>query len=466
MKRLSEDFLEECNKRFKKDPVNAISRNVVTSVGAILSSTDSNCVNEVNHIFMNSVKRKDLKCTNQGYSGRCWMYSGLNIFRHAIINGMGIDNFEFSETYLFFYDKLEMANTFLQWNMDNLDRKVGDRDFDYVLQNSMQDGGWWHCFVNLVNKYGLIPKDAMKETCHSSDSSDMNSIIVDKLHSAASWMRKNRKKSMQAKRDEVMEDVYRSLVLFLGEPPSTFSWSFTTDEGESTVMNGLTPKSFKEVVMSGIDLDDFVSLTNMPIEELEMDKMYAVTETNNVYEGGTLKFLNTDIRELSKAAKKSVVSGFPVWFSADVRQCFHPWHSTLDDKLLNFDSVFGKLDDNFDKGARMDYQTTAACHAMTITGVNIRENGSPVNWQIENSWGYVDNQTPGQDGWLSMSDSWFDKYVTEVVVHKNFLSRSLQRKFDQKPVYLNPWDFSAPAVMRVDCVDAPEAWRDRVSGKN
>jgi len=415
---------------------------------------------------MNSVKKKELKATNQGHSGRCWMYAGLNVFRHAIINGMGIDNFEFSETYLFFYDKLERADSFLRWHMDHLDRKPGDRDFEFVITNTLQDGGWWHMFVGLVKKYGLIPKDAMKETYHSGDSEDMNSIIVEKLHGAVHWMRRNRKADHEEKREAVLEDVHRLLTLFLGEPPKKFRWSFTTDEGESTIIEGLTPMSFKDLVFSSFDLDDFVSIANLPSKQLKMNQKYEVVETHNIVGDDDLTFLNMPIEELVRAARKSVVAGLPVWFSADVRRYFHPWHSTLDNNLIDFEPIFGQVEKNYDKGARVDYQTTAGCHAMTLTGVNTRKNNAPVNWQVENSWGYVDNEEPGMDGWLSMSHSWFQEYVTEVVVHKSFLSRRVQKLWQQAPIRLKPWEFAAPAAaIRAGCVDAPHEWRNRVDGK-
>jgi bleomycin hydrolase len=459
---LSQDFIDKCGKKFKADPLHIVSRNAVTSVGAILSSTNSNQVNKVNHVFMNTVKRKDLKATNQGYSGRCWLYGGLNVFRHAIINGMGITNFEFSETYLFFYDKLERSNTFLQWIIDNIDKGPGDREFDYTIEHNLEDGGWWNCFVNLVDKYGLIPQDAMKETYHSGDSGEMNNILIEKINGAASWMHKNKTKNLEEKKNMVIEDIYRVLVLFLGEPPKEFTWAFTTDEGDSTVTDGLTPLGFKKLILADIDLKDFVSLSNLPISKLKMQQKYEIIQTNNIVGESTLQFINVPMSELSKAAAKSVTSGFPVWFTADVQKYFHPWHATLDDELIEYEPIFGGPDKTFDKGKQMEYNTTAGCHAMTITGVNIGSDSKPVNWQVENSWGFVDYEVPGLDGWLSMTNSWFDKYVSEVVVHRNFLTRSILKLIDQKPIQLNPWDCSAPAAIRAGCVDAPKQWKERI----
>ena len=458
--RLTRDFIQGCNKRFKKDKSNIIARNAITSVGATLSSTDSNVANDVTHVFMNTVKKAGLKATNQGYSGRCWMFAGLNMFRHSVIQAMNLENFEFSETYLFFYDKLERSNSYLRWIIDNPDSKPGDRDFDYMVESSLQDGGWWNCFSNLVSKYGLIPKNAMKETFHSGDSEEMNKILLDKLHETANWIRSNPKKDLEKKREETMEDIYKNLVYFLGEPPTEFSWCFTNEQDESTILDKLTPLMFKNLVIPSLDLEDFVSLANIPCERIKYNKRYKILETSNIKGGNECTVLNLHIKELKKYAMKSLLSGFPVWFVGDVSQSFHPWYSTLDDRLIDTTLFFGKEDKKFNKGKRIEFLNVQGNHAMCFTGVNLDEKGKPISWQVENSWGYYDKDTPGEDGWLSMSDSWFDKYVTEVVIHKNYLSRNILKLTKNEPIEINPWDCMAPAL-KANCVDAPRTWKNR-----
>jgi len=462
--KLTTDFIQGCHKRYKKDNKNLIARNAITSVGAILSSTDSNIANDVSHIFMNTVKKAGVKATNQGYSGRCWMFAGLNMFRHSVINAMKLEDFEFSETYLFFWDKLERANSYLRWIIDNPDSKPGDRDFDYMVDSSLQDGGWWNCFSNLVSKYGLIPKNAMKETFHSGDSEEMNKILLDKLHETANWIRNNPKKDLEKKREETMNDIYTNLVYFLGEPPKEFNWGFTNDDDESNIIDKLTPNMFKNLVIPTLDLNDFVSLANIPCERIKYNKRYKILQTSNIIGGNECTVLNLHINELKKYAMKSILSGFPVWFVGDVSQYFHPWYSTLDDRLIDNSLIFGKRDKKFNKGKRIEFLNVQGNHAMCLTGVNLDEKGRPVSWQVENSWGYYDKDTPGEDGWLSMSDSWFDKYVTEVVVHKNYLSRHILKLTQNEPIEINPWDCMAPAL-KANCVDAPRTWKNRMEIK-
>ena len=187
--------------------------------------------------------------------------------------------------------------------------------------------------------------------------------------------------------------------------------------------------------------------------------MYEVKYTNNIYEGKNYSFLNLPIDELAKYAKKSILSGMPVWFAADVCKDFNPYHSTLDDQLVDEETVFGKHY-NFSKEDRITFHNLQANHAMSLVGVNVDEKQTPESWQVENSWGYWDNETPGEDGFLYMSHSWFKKNVMQIVVHKNYLSRSINKLIRQKPEQLDPWDCVAPAL-KVRHINPPKIY-DRI----
>ena len=182
-------FLAECEEEFNEDPSNVIARNAVVAIGSMISTTNSTRLNEIDHVFMNTIKKKHLKATNQGRSGRCWMFSGLNMFRHNVIKALDLENFEFSETYLFFWDKLERANRYLRWFIDHRHEvTTEDESFKFMVDEYTGDGGWWNMFSNLVQKYGVIPKSAMKETWQSDDSDDMNKILNDRIQAAANYV--------------------------------------------------------------------------------------------------------------------------------------------------------------------------------------------------------------------------------------------------------------------------------------
>jgi bleomycin hydrolase len=403
---------------------------------------------------MNSIKKKNLKATNQGHSGRCWMFASLNLFRHSLIKALDLPNFEFSEVYLFFWDKFERSNYYLQWFIDHPENTLDDRMTSFMITDFITDGGFWNFYSNLVNKYGLIPKEAMKETFQSEYSDDMNQIIKEKLDSTANYIIKNRNKGeshLYTKKRETLFQIYNTLVKFLGEPPQSFQWAYTNDDNEATVIDGLNPTKFTAMVMPGININDFVTVAHSP--NLKYNQTYEVKGMNNMVGGENFRFLNVNINELSKYAIKSIVSGLPVWFVADVSQKFNPYHSALDDQLEDGELVFGS-GPKFSKGDRITFRSLQGNHAMTLLGVNVDENGSPESWQVENSWGYYDNETPGEDGFLFMSHSWFKKYLIEIVVHKNFLSRTMNRMLNTPPILLEPWDSTCPAL-RAGCVDNP-----------
>ena len=448
---IDKEFLQNCEEDFKKNPCNIISRNAIVTIGSMLATTDSNRVNDIDHIFMNTLKKKYTKATNQGSSGRCWMFSGLNLFRHSIIHALDLENFEFSQTYLFFWDKLERANSYLNWFIDHPTITKDDDAFIYIVDDFISDGGWWSTFSNLVNKYGLVPKSAMKETYQSSDSEDMNQIISEHIQACANYIYSEYKKNTSITlkelykiKNKTVKQVYFILVKFLGEPPKKFKWAYTTTEDDSNIITNLEPIKFMDMVIPSIKIDDFIVLTHMP-NTLKYNSYYEVKYTKNVNEGNNFKFINLPIQELSKYTMKSISTGMPVWFAADVNHDFNPYHSALDDKLSKQSLVFGETH-SFTKADRIIFRNLQANHAMSIIGMNIGSTGIPESWQVENSWGFFDNETAGLDGFLFMSHSWFLKNVLQVVIHKNLLSRTTIKLLSQTPIFLNPWECTAPAL--------------------
>lgn len=463
---INTDFLQQCDKEFNENPSNIISRNAIVAIGSMISTTNSNRINDIDHVFMNSIKKKNIKSTNQGHSGRCWLFSGLNMFRHSVIQALDLENFEFSETYLFFWDKLERSNSYLRWFIDHPKVEITDISFTYMVSSYMTDGGWWNTFTNLVTKYGLIPKSAMKETWQSNQSDDMNQILNERLQSCANFITKNRhlpKKDLLKIKEETIKQIYSILVKFLGEPPKHFRWPYTNENNESVIMDNMDPKMFINMLLPNIDMNDFIVLSHIPTKELKYKKLYELKYTNNVYEGTNCKLINLPINELSKYAQKSILAGMPVWFASDVSQDFNPYHSSLDDQLSDSHLVFGNTY-KFDKGEKITFRHLQANHAMSLIGINIDSKGHPESWQVENSWGYWDNETPGEDGFLYMSHSWFKKNVIQIVVHKNFLSRTIQKLLLQKPELLDPWDSIAPAL-KIKPVDAPKNYIEMLKRK-
>lgn len=443
--------IAEWGQEFDKNPANVMARNAVTSVGAQFASTDSNEAKKVNHIFLNTCKKHNLRATDQGYSGRCWMFAGMNTFRHKLIEALGMNNFEFSETYLFFFDKLERSNYFLHWFLEHSEFKLNSRETANMLDGYRSDGGFYSMFADLVGKYGLVPKSAMPETFQSVDSGDMNAVISERLDSCALYIHNNRHLTiaeLEVTIETTIHQIYDILVKFLGEPPKEFRWNFEClnedgeYDGQSFISN---PVAFTEMVLpSGVlDIDDFVVLIHDP--QYETRKVYEMKYTAGMYGGNNSRVLNLPIDRLKECVKKSVLAKLPVWFAADVSKDFSFMHSALNSHIFNTSLVFGDVPYEMSKADRTRIHDTTANHAMTFTGLNVDENDQVVEWQVENSWGYYDNETPGMDGFLSMTDEWFDANVFQIVVHKMFLSRIDTKLCEQAPIMLDPWDSAAPA---------------------
>ena len=442
------NFLEKCSRRFRKKKMNLICRNAISSVGSQLSCMNPNVLNDMDHIFVTSLKNKGARATNQGMTGRCWMFAGLNLFRHKVAKMFGMVDFQFSATYLFFYDKLERVNTYLNYFIDHEEVSPDDRLFSYYVNGFVEDGGWWNMFANLIDKYGVVPKSAMKETFQSCDSEDMNEILKTIANSAAFRLHSSKlsKKEKKRLKKKTMMEIYNTLVKFIGEPPSKFRWSFSTDEN-GVIVKGMDPLSFSRLAFgSRIFTMDYVVLTHLPT--LKTNTMYEVQHSKNINEGREFRFFNVELNDFVRYCMKSISEGSPVWFACDVTKNFNPYYSTLNDKLEETEALFCEVDKSYDKKQTLLFGGAEANHAMVITGVN-KHRGKPVEWQVENSWGYEDNETPGMDGFLTMSHSWFRKNVFQIVVERQFLSRTMQKniiKQEENPVSIPPWSTVVPAL--------------------
>ena len=465
---ISEKFIKKCKEEFNENPLNRITKNAITTIGSQLSTINHDRLKDINHLFMVSLKKKGVKATDQQRSGRCWMFGGLNVFRHILINGLNLEQFEFSETYLFFYDKLERSNIYIQWFIDNKDVDKNDnRYFEYMINDYMSDGGWYSTFSNLVEKYGLVPKSIYNETFQSEDTDDMNMILMEQLNRCVTkyMTKKLSLEEMYKEKTNTMKNIYNILVNFLGEPPTKFHWNFVIDQDENYThtISDMNPMKFKNMIIPDINTRDFISLSNIPSRTI--DKLYELELCKNIYEGFNERMLNVDIKEMEKYIIKSITGGIGVWIAADVSQKFNFYHSALDDVLDDGEIIFGKNTKENTKKENMILHNVSAKHAMVITGFNLDEKGNLKDLQCENSWGSFDSDVPGQDGFLWMSLSWFRKYVILMSVHKQFLSRRLLKLLEKEPEIIKPYD-SLSKMSRVSGLKAPENYKEMLKKFN
>ena len=385
------------------------------------------------HIFSNKIKTLN-KISNQKSTGRCWMFAGLNVIRNKFINKYKLkDDFEFSQNYLFFWDKFERFNYCINLleKIEPYNLPFDDRLIHILLTNSIDDGGSWNMFSNIVNKYGLMPKNVFPETYHSSNSNDLNNILEKKIKNYAKYLRNN-----NIDKEKLLEEVYLLLVKFFGQPPTEFDWEYMDKKDKYRIKHKLTPQKFYE--MSDVNINDYAVLINDPRNKYNLN--YGVEYLNNLLEGEGVKNLNIEMDIMKNLVKKSIDNNEPVWFACDVTKFSLSKNNILDSEIYKIEE-FLNISFDLNKAERLLYYDTVPNHAMAITGYNLDK--SIINrWQIENSWGKdTKNDDFDGEGYYSMTDKWMDEYVFEVVINKKYLPHNLKKKYNQDiDITLPLWD--------------------------
>ncbi|MBQ0080640.1 MAG: C1 family peptidase [Alistipes sp.] len=372
--------------------------------------------------------------TNQRSSGRCWLFSGLNVLRAQIIDKYNLSNFEFSEVYLSFHDLLEKGNLFLQSIIDTRSLPLTDRKVDWLLRHPIGDGGQFTGVANLIKKYGAVPKEVMAETYHSENTRQMLSILTLKLRGYAMELRKikNEKEALTLKKERLKE-FYRILTLCLGVPPTEFSWAMYNKKGEKLSEETYTPQSFYEKYFGADLMQDIVLIMNDPSREF--NRLYEVDQSRHIYEGNNWKYLNLDIDTIRKIAVESIKDNTPLYFSCDVGKFLNRKQGTLNLKNFDYASLF-KTEFPMEKAERIQSYASGSSHAMMLMGVDVSPEGKVKKWKIENSWG----KTAGYQGYLIMTDDWFNEYMFRLVARTKYVPEDVLKLLKQKPIKLPAWD--------------------------
>ena len=418
---------------FSKNDKFRVTRNALTISNINDIATNWDAYSKINHNFSTVIKGQLDKVTNQKSSGRCWGFAGLNLMRLKVVENLDLPNFEFSQNYFMFCDKLEKANYFLENIIQTKDHAYDSRLIMHLVKAPVQDGGQWDMFVNLINKYGAVPKDVMPETNHSSKSMSMNYILTHKLREFASILRKKRLKNLSSLKKEMMEVIFNLLAMFLGQPPDVINWSTRNKDNRYFVISDMTPKDFCKKY-ADINIKDKVCLIHAPMSNKKFNTVYTVEYLGNVIEGQIIKYLNVDVQKLKKSAIQSIKNNEAVWFGCDVGKRFSREQGVLDIGIYDYENVF-QTDFKMNKQTRLEYGDSEMTHAMLLTGVDIKKRNS-TKWKIENSWG----TKSGNKGYMMMTDEWFDEYTYEIVVDKKYISKRLLQYLDMEPVVLAPWD--------------------------
>ncbi len=374
--------------------------------------------------------------TDQKSSGRCWLFTGLNVLRAKMIDEYGLGAFYLSQNYLFFYDQLEKSNLFLQAVIDTRDLPSDDRTVDWLFRNPLSDGGQFTGVSNLIMKYGMVPAEIMPETYAANNTSQMATVIKRKLREFGLELRSDagaKEKALEKRKVEMLSEVYRLLVYFLGEPPVSFEWTMRDKEGNVLSTKEYTPKSFYEEYIGENLEDNYIMVMNDPSREY--GKVYEIEYDRHVYDGHNWLYVNLPIEKIKEMAIASIKGGCAMYFSCDVGKFLDSKRGTLNLDNFDYESVMGTTF-GMDKADRVRSYDSGSTHAMTLVAVDIDEDGNPVKWMVENSWG----PSAGYQGKLIMTDEWFNEYMFRVVVEKQFVPEDVMEMMKQQPIKLPPWD--------------------------
>ena len=389
---------------------------------------------EMNTYFSNCVPSKGI--TDQQSSGRCWLFTGMNVLRSKMINERNLVGMNFSHVYLFFYDQLEKSNLFLQAIIDTRKSPMEDKTVEWLFRNPLSDGGTFTGVADLVAKYGVVPQGVMPETFASNNTSRFTSLIKRKLREYALKLRemKGSDTILQTAKKEMLAEVYRILVLGFGQPPTEFTWAPKGADGSYlSTPRKYTPKSFYDE-MIGEDLqNNYVMLMNDPTREYW--KTYEIQYDRHTYDGHNWLYLNLPMDEIKTAAIASIKDSTMMYYSCDVAKELDSKRGLLDMNNYDYESILG-VEFGMDKKQRIMSFDSGSSHAMTLKAVDLDAEGKPVKWEVENSWG----ASSGFNGHLIMTDEWFDEYTFRLVVKKKYLSEKILKASQQKPIMLPCWD--------------------------
>ena len=385
-----------------------------------------------------SVRVNSKGITDQQSSGRCWLFTGLNVMRAKAIAKYGMPAFEFSEIYPFFWDQLEKSNLFLQGIIDTSDKPLEDKTVQWLFQHPLSDGGTFTGVADIVGKYGLVPKEAMPETNSSNNTSQMAELISLKLKEYGLQLRElgtngAKRSVMLEEKTKMLGTIYRMLVLNLGVPPTEFDFVRKDAQGNPVETEHHTPMSFLEKYGDKNLLTNYVMLMNDPSREYY--KCYEIDYDRHRYDGKNWTYINLPVADIKEMAIASLKDSTMMYFSCDVGKFLNSKRGLLDVNNYDYESLMGTTF-GMDKKQCIQTFSSGSSHAMTLMAVDLDKDGKPLKWMVENSWG----PQAGYQGHLIMTDRWFDEYMFRLVVETKYVPEKVKELLKQKPIRLPAWD--------------------------
>ena len=437
MHSLEQDFTDKLYAAYEANPKFAAMENAISHNGLLASLEKRSAAVENTPVFSLDLTKD--KVSDQKASGRCWMFAALNTFRHKMIAGFQLEDFELSQAHTFFWDKYEKSNWFLEQVIATADQELTSRKVKFLLDTPQQDGGQWDMVVSLFEKYGVVPKSVYPESISSSNSRELNQILNKLLRQDAQILRELREKGaesseLQAKKEELLQEVFNFLAMNLGLPPRQFDFSYRDKDNHFHSESGLTPLTFYQKYVD-LKLADYVSIINAPTADKPYGRSYTVEMLGNVVGSKPVRYLNVEMNRLKELAIAQMQAGETVWFGSDVGQSSNRKAGVMAEGMHDFTASMD-IQITQDKAGRLDYSESLMTHAMVLTGVDLDENGKAKKWKVENSWG----EKVGNKGYFVASDAWMDEYTYQIVVRKEFLTAAELAAYEAEPIVLSPWD--------------------------
>ena len=387
-----------------------------------------------------SVETPKQNIQNQKSSGRCWLFTGLNVLRSKFARAhKDTLHIEYSHVYLSFYDQLEKANLMLQGVIDNADKAIDDPRVQFFFKNPIGDGGTFCGVADLVEKYGVVPMEIMPETYSAENTSRMSRIIASKLREFGLELRKmvadkKSKANIKSRKTEMLGTIYHILTLSLGEPVKSFNYTYKDKSGKQVgKVKTYTPQEFYKETVGGPLNGTFIMVMNDPRRPYY--KTYEIDYDRHTYDGHNWKYVNLPMEEIDKMAIASLKDSTKMYSSYDVGKQLDRTRGYLDTDNYDYGTLFGTTFP-MDKADRMATFDSGSTHAMTRTAVDLDEQGQPKKWKVENSWG----ATYGQNGYLIMTNPWFNDYMFRLVVDTKHAPANVLKAAQEKPVMVVPED--------------------------
>jgi bleomycin hydrolase len=431
---ITESLIKDWQKYVHESNIEAL-QNAVTNNDINKLATNHSSKADLDFHFKYKVNTRGID--DQKSSGRCWLYTGLNTLKPIMFSKHDMASFEFSHTYNFFWDQLEKSNLFLESIIKTRELPKESREVDWLFKNPIGDGGQWTTFADIVSKYGVVPASAMPETHSSENTRYMSSFIKLKIKEDALSLREMHQNGrteteLRTAKEQMLKDIYKILVINLGEPPTEFSWRYKKTNGELSEMKSYTPQTFFEEFFS-VDLQNYVMFMNDPSREFY--KLYEISLDRNMIEGYNWKYINLPADDLKQMAMASIKNNEGMYFSCDVGKFLDSKTGTLDIDNYNYNALFD-VEFGMDKKERILTYSSGSSHGMALIGVDVDENDKTSKWLLENSWGAVS----GHQGHLIMTDEWFDEYMFRLVVNKEYIPAKILKILKEDAILLPPWD--------------------------